>query len=79
MATSPQSQPQAAPDMTFTVQPMQIANEIRVVIQVQDLAGMTFVLLLTQQNARTLSKLIKEGVEKAEVTLVKPQSALATA
>jgi len=65
--------------MTFTVQPMQIANEIRVVIQVQDLAGMTFVLLLTQQNARTLSKLIKEGVEKAEVTLVKPQSALATA
>lgn len=67
--------------LNFAVTPVQLpgAQEIRVMVQIGDIAGLSFTMLLTQDVARLLSKAIKEGVEKAEVTVIKPQSAIASA
>ena len=65
--------------LNFHVSPIQVGEEIRVLVQIGDIAGMAFTLSLTQDAARALSKVIKDGVQRAEVTLVKPTSAIATA
>ena len=79
MATTPQEQLSEATRLNFAAQPMQLGNEMRVLVQIADVAGMSFSLLLTQDAARALSKAIKEGVELAEVAILKPQSAIANA
>jgi hypothetical protein len=79
MATTAQEQLAEATRLNFAAQPMQLGNEMRVLVQVADVAGMSFSLLLTQDAARALSKAIKEGVELAEVAILKPQSAIANA
>ncbi len=63
----------------FNVQPIQSGDQILVLIQIATNVGVMNQLVLTIDAARMLSKTIKDGVEKAEVTLVKPQSAIATA
>lgn len=63
----------------FNVQPVQMGNEILVMVQIATNVGVMNQYVLTQQAARLLSKAIKDGVERAEVTLVKAQSLIATA
>lgn len=65
--------------LNFQATPVQMGPEIRVLVQVGDIAGMTFTLALTQDGARAVSKLLKEGVEKAEVMIVKPPGLVASA
>ena len=63
----------------YNVQPVQLNDEIRVLVQIATQVGVMAQFVLTQDAARLLSKTIKDGVERAEVTLVKPQSVIATA
>ena len=69
--------------LDYSITPVQIGNpgheEIRVLVQIGTRIGVTSQYLLTQEAARMLSKAIKDGVERAEVTLVKPQSVIANA
>jgi len=70
---------QEATRLNFAATPMQVGQEIRVMVQIGDIAGLSFTMLLTQDAARAISKAIKEGVENAEVTVIKPASAIARA
>jgi len=79
MSATAQQQLSEATRLNFAAQPMQLGNEMRVLVQVADVAGMSFSLLLTQDAARALSKAIKEGVELAEVAILKPLSQLSQA
>lgn len=72
-------QPVDATQLNFGATPVQVGQEIRIAIQVGDVAGLAFSMLLTQQAARALMYLIRDGIEKAETTIVKPQSGLASA
>ena len=75
MATSPQP----VPNLQFNITPVQMGEQIILQISVADAAGMSLTLFLSQDVARLFSRAIKEGVEKAEVTLVKPVSRIASA
>ena len=70
---------QPAPNMQFNVAPVQIGDQVMVLVQVADTAGVMVQFTFSQDVARIFSKAIKDGVEKAEVTLVKPPSMLAQA
>ena len=64
----------------WQIEPIQVGNEIRVIIQISaPHPGLSMTFIATQETARLVSKAIKDGVERAEVTLVKPQSVLAQA
>lgn len=62
--------------LDIQVTPVQVADEIRVLVQIADIAGMSFTLSLTQDAARAISRAIKQGVETAKVQIVKPPSAI---
>lgn len=78
---TPEEQQQVANLMAlgYNVQPVQLGNEIRLLIQIATQVGVMCQFVLTQDAARLLSKTIKDGVERAAVTLIKPPSAIATA
>lgn len=63
----------------YNVQPVQLGEEIRLLVQIATQVGVMCQFILTQEAARLLSKTIKDGVERAEVTLVKPKSVIASA
>ena len=78
---TPEEQAQVA-DLTtlgYNVEPVQLGNEIRLLVQIATQVGVMCQFVLTVEAARALSKTVKDGVERAEVTLVKPQSVIATA
>ena len=53
--------------------PVQMGQEIRVLLQMGGHNGITFTVALTQDAARAVSKILKDAREKAEVMLVKPE------
>lgn len=65
--------------LNFGATPVQIGDEVRLVIQISDVAGLAFNMMLTQQAARAFMYLIRDGIEKAEATIIKPASGLASA
>jgi hypothetical protein len=65
--------------LNIAVTPVQVGDEIRVLVQIADIAGLSFTMSLTQDAARAISRAIKQGIEAAEVQIVKPQSAIASA
>jgi flagellar basal body L-ring protein FlgH len=67
------------PNLQINVAPAQVGDQIMVVLQIADSAGMSVSLMLNQDSARAVSKAIKLGVEQAEVTIVKPPSMVAQA
>lgn len=75
---TPQEQEQfvVLASLNYNVTPVQVGDEIKVIVQIAAAIGVTNQYVLSIDAARALSKTIKEGVEKAEVTLVKPQSGL---
>lgn len=79
MTPEERAQIEAMTQLGYNVQPVQLGQEIRLLVQIATQVGVTCQFILTIDAARLLSKTIKEGVERAEVTLVKPQSVIATA
>jgi hypothetical protein len=72
-----QAQVQAAiTRLDISVRPIQVGDQISVFFQLGGANNLSMSLILTQDAARAISKAIKEGVEQAEVTLVKPQTGL---
>jgi hypothetical protein len=67
------------PNLQINVTPAQVGDQIMVMLQIGDTAGMSVTLILNQDSARAVSRAIKEGVAQAEVTVVKPPSILAQA
>jgi hypothetical protein len=64
----------------YRAEPIQIGEEMRIMVQIgAPLAGVTVTFVWTQDVARMISKALKDGVERAEVAIVKPQSAIASA
>jgi hypothetical protein len=78
MATVGQKQPDPT-QLNFGATPVQVGQEIRLAIQIGDVAGLAFSMLLTQEAARVFMYMIREGIEKAEATIIKPPSGLASA
>jgi len=78
---TPEEQQQFATlvSLGYNVQPVQQGQEIRLLVQIATNVGVMCQFVFTIEAARLLSKTIKDGVERAEVTLVKPQSVIATA
>ena len=78
---TPEEQQQVAQlvQLNYNVAPVQVGQEIRLLIQVATNVGVMCQFVLAVDAARALSKIIKEGVERAEVTLLKPQSLIASA
>jgi hypothetical protein len=76
MATAPQAPP---PSLQFNVQAVQMGSEVCVMVQVGDNVGLSMSLILTQAAAKALARAVREGVDIAEKTIIKPQSAIATA
>ena len=66
-------------NLNYTVTPIQVGDQIRVLLQIATAVGVTTQYNLSQDAARALSKAIKDGVQQAEVTLVKPQGLVASA
>lgn len=75
---TPQEQEQfvALSSLQCNVTPVQVGNEIKVLVQIAAAIGVTNQYVLDIGAARSVWRTIKEGVEKAEQTLVKPQSGL---
>lgn len=68
-------QPQP-PDMSFQFAPVQVGDQIMVHVAIFTRVGLAVTLTVPQEVAKNFSKAIKNAVEQAEVTLVKPPSAL---
>jgi len=78
-------QPQIDPmQLNIAMTPVQVQGpqgqqEIRVLLQINDIAGMQFALCLAVPAARTIMYKLREVIEKAETTIIKPPSAIANA
>lgn len=70
MATPAQPRPNA--NLHFQFAPVQIGEQINVLIQIADDAGINFMLTLNQETARVVSRALKQAIEQAEVAIVKP-------
>jgi hypothetical protein len=79
MATSPNPRPEAQPNMTFQLTPVQVGDRIMVQIQIGTSAGVTVTLLFEQAVTRQFLQALKEILNQAATTVIKPQSAIATA
>lgn len=79
MATQPQ--PQQVPPDTINIQvtPVQMGNEIRLVVVIADVIGICTQFNFSQAVAKSLWRAIREGCDQAETTLIKPTSPLASA
>lgn len=83
--TSGQPQPQIDPmQLNFGMTPVQVNGpqgqaEIRLLIQIADIAGMSGSVCVTIPAARIIMYKLREAIEKAETTIIKPPSALAEA
>lgn len=75
MAT-PQPVPAPTSDLQINAVPVQVGNEIKVLIQIGDRFGLSMGLCWPIDVARNFSKAIKNAVEQAETTIVKPPSAI---
>ena len=65
--------------LNLAATPFQAGDEIRLMVQVSDIAGMQFALALSVPAARAMMYMLRDGIEKAEITIVKPQSMIASA
>lgn len=65
--------------LNFAFTPIQTGDEIRLAIQVNDIAGIYGSVVLTISAARQIMYKLREGIEAAETTIVKPQSMIASA
>ncbi len=65
--------------LNLAATPFQAGDEIRLMVQVSDIAGMQFALALSIHAARAMMYMLRDGIEKAETTIVKPQSMVASA
>jgi hypothetical protein len=75
MAT-PQPVPAPTSDLQINAVSVQVGNEIKVLIQIGDRFGLSMGLCWPIDVARNFSKAIKNAVEQAETTIVKPPSAI---
>ena len=73
MATSAQPQNVPIDTLQFSATPVQTGDEIRVLVQIADMIGISFAAMLNQKAANALWHTIREGCNAAETTLVKPQ------
>ncbi len=60
--------------LNLAATPFQADNDVRLMVQVSDIAGMQFALALSIPAARAMMHMLRQGIEKAETTIVKPQS-----
>jgi hypothetical protein len=78
-------QPQIDPmQLNIAMTPVQVQGpqgqqEIRILLQVSDIAGMQFSLCLAIPAARTIMYKMREVIETAETTIIKPPSQVGVA
>ena len=61
------------------IQGWQGQQEIRLLLQCSDVAGLSLTLCLSIPAARSVMYALRDGIEKAETTIIKPPSAIASA
>ena len=74
MTTEEQAQLAALSQIHFNLQVVQAGQEIRIMVQIGTDVGVMNQYFFNQDVARMLSKALKNAVEQAEVTVIKPPS-----
>jgi len=82
---NPKAPPAVDPyQLNFAITAVQVSGpqgqqEIRLLLQCSDIVGLSFNLCLSIPAARSVMYALRDNIEKAETTIIKPPSAIASA
>lgn len=58
--------------LNLSATPMQLGNEIRLAVQIADLHGLQFNMMLSINSAKAMMHLLRAGIESAETAIIRP-------